>query len=202
MTDLRKAAEMAMKILDEIGKANNAQVAPVYSGLAWSAADDLRQALAQPEQNSETYGYAKRLAEAIWEKHYKKESPHWRPLHDVLGVLTQIDNMTCGLEKAQPEQKPVAWIGNADFVKGQFVEGRVRRVWWECNTGVGQPLYTAPPKREWVGLTEEEVDAIRKEIFEKYKKALFVTRDVTSENDYSAFNFYRAIEEKLRIKND
>lgn len=58
------------------------------------------------------------------------------------------------------------------------------------------------PKREWVGLTEEEVDAIRKEIFEKYKKALFVTRDVTSENDYSAFNFYRAIEEKLRIKND
>ena len=57
-------------------------------------------------------------------------------------------------------------------------------------------------KREWVWLTEEEVDAIRKEIFEKYKKALFVTRDVTSENDYSAFNFYRAIEEKLRIKND
>lgn len=60
--------------------------------------------LAQPEQNSEAYGYAKRLAEAIWEKHYKKESPHWRPFHDVLGVLTQIDNMTCGLEKAQPEQ--------------------------------------------------------------------------------------------------
>jgi hypothetical protein len=57
---------------------------------------------------------------------------------------------------AQPEQEPVAWIGNADFVKGQFVEGRVRRIWWECNTGVGQPLYTAPPKREWVGLTDEE----------------------------------------------
>lgn len=57
---------------------------------------------------------------------------------------------------AQPEQEPVAWIGNADFVKGQFVEGRVRRVWWECNTGVGQPLYTSPTKRKWVGLTSED----------------------------------------------
>ena len=53
--------------------------------------------------------------------------------------------------------KPVAWIGNADFVTGQFVEGRVRRVWWECNTGVGQPLYFAPPRKPWVGLTDEEI---------------------------------------------
>lgn len=59
------------------------------------------------------------------------------------------------MEKA--EQEPVAWIGNADFVKGQFVEGRVRRVWWECNTGVGQPLYTEPPRKKWVGLTEGEL---------------------------------------------
>jgi len=36
---------------------------------------------------------------------------------------------------AQPEQEPVAWI-------------------FESN-------YTAPPKREWVGLTEEEVEAWR-----------------------------------------
>jgi hypothetical protein len=59
-------------------------------------------------------------------------------------------------ELAKPEQEPVAWIGDADYVKGQFVEGRVRRVWWECNTGVGQPLYTAPPRKEWVGLTNED----------------------------------------------
>jgi hypothetical protein len=55
------------------------------------------------------------------------------------------------------EQEPVAWVSDADFVEGQFVEGRARRVWWECNTGVGQPLYTAPPKREWVGLTDEDI---------------------------------------------
>ena len=49
---------------------------------------------AQPEQDDDAYEYAKRLAECIWEKYYKEESPHWRPCHDVLGVLTQIDNMT------------------------------------------------------------------------------------------------------------
>lgn len=57
-------------------------------------------------------------------------------------------------------------------------------------------------KREWIGLSEDEVNEIRADVFKKYKKALLTTRDVTKENDYSAFNFYRAIEEKLRSKND
>jgi hypothetical protein len=59
--------------------------------------------------------------------------------------------------RCMPEQEPVAWVSDVDFVEGQFVEGRARRVWWECNTGVGQPLYTALPKREWVSLTDDEV---------------------------------------------
>jgi len=70
------------------------------------------------------------------------------------------DNDLTAIEQAlaQPaqEQEPVAWVGDARFAKGQFVEGRERRVWWECNTGVGQPLYTAPPQRPWVGLTDED----------------------------------------------
>ena len=114
--------------------------------LSHRAVEHLQQALAQPEQDDEAYGYAKYLAECIWEKHYKEESPHWRPFDNTLGVLTQIDNMTCGLEKAQPEQKPVAPI--------LLIENR------------GTPeerviqLYTAPPNREWVGLTEKERDKI------------------------------------------
>ena len=84
------------------------------------------------------------------------------------------------------EQEPVAWVSDADFVEGQFVEGRARRVWWECNTGVGQPLYTALPKREWVGLTDEEIDYIWG----------------ISPGDYEdKFAFPRAIEAKLREKN-
>jgi hypothetical protein len=42
-------------------------------------------------------GYATTLACALWEKHYKAEAPDWKPQPDLLGLLTQIDNMTAGL---------------------------------------------------------------------------------------------------------
>jgi hypothetical protein len=58
-------------------------------------ATDLRERLEQPEPDA--YGYAKRLAQAIWQKHYKATAPQWKPLDDLMGVLTQIDNMTAGL---------------------------------------------------------------------------------------------------------
>jgi len=58
-------------------------------------------------------------------------------------------------ERLKGEQEPVAWVSESESTK-QFVEGRPRRVWWECNTGVGQPFYTAPPRKPWVGLTDEQ----------------------------------------------
>ena len=105
-------------------------------------------ALAQPEQDS-TYTYASSLATAIWQKHYMKESPKWKPLDTTEGVLTQIDNMTCGLIKekpAQPEQEPV--------------QARTVHITWNADgirTVNGVPDYTTPPQRTWVGLTDEEV---------------------------------------------
>lgn len=41
--------------------------------------------------------YATRLATSIWETHYREISPDWKPLTDLAGVLTQIDNMISGL---------------------------------------------------------------------------------------------------------
>lgn len=41
--------------------------------------------------------YATRLAVQLWEKHYKSDSPNWKPEPDLLGVLMQIDNMTAGM---------------------------------------------------------------------------------------------------------
>ena len=65
--------------------------------------------MAQPD----AYGYASRLATHIWQKHYIKDAPQWKPLDKLMGVLTQIDNMTAGLTRlAQPEQKPVTYSGN------------------------------------------------------------------------------------------
>jgi len=42
-----------------------------------------------------------------------------------------------------PAQQPVAWVAE-DVLDKQFVEGRPRRVWYECNEGVGFKIYTRP----------------------------------------------------------
>ena len=83
----------------------------------------------------------------------------------------------------QPEHEPVAWM-QADqpelYVKECKDEMR----------GYTIPLYAAPPRREWVGLTDKEVSRI--------------------ENKYTAYRqipegsvreFARAIEAKLKDKN-
>ena len=44
----------------------------------------------------ESYQYALRLADALRKKHYP-DNTDWRPLGDLLGLLTQIDNMVADL---------------------------------------------------------------------------------------------------------
>jgi hypothetical protein len=95
MTDLRKAAEMALEALHNIDQSNNDD-----------AIEALRQALAQPEQ--EPVAWADKMGAVI---------PHSHKLF-------------------QP-----------DLLKDYT-----------------RPLYTAPPKREWVGLTVEEA----RKFYEKY----------------------------------
>ena len=56
---------------------------------------------------------------------------------------------------AQPEQEPVAWVSE-DVCKGQYIDGRPRKIWWECEKGVGTAFYTTPPQRTWVGLTDKD----------------------------------------------
>ena len=46
----------------------------------------------------EARGYAERLARSLQEKHYP-DGPKWEPLPDLLGLLTQIDNMTSALTR-------------------------------------------------------------------------------------------------------
>jgi hypothetical protein len=50
--------------------------------------------------------YATSLAIAIWCKHYKEQSPDWKPLPDLMGVLTQIDNMIAGIGSASTSEGP------------------------------------------------------------------------------------------------
>ena len=166
MTDLRKAAEVALETLVKQHEwmVRNDGMFQIPSRKAIEA---LRQALAQPE--SDCYGYASRLATYIWEKHYKEDSPEWKPFNNLEGVLTQIDNMVCGLVKAQPEQEPDTVMAKYEFqtyaaykTDGEMKIGVVpEHTAWVTAGKHTVPLYTAPPKREWVGLTDEEVESWR-----------------------------------------
>jgi hypothetical protein len=52
-------------------------------------------------------------------------------------------------------QEPIAWVAE-DVCEGQYIDGRPRKIWWECEKGVGTAFYTHPSQRTWVGLTGEE----------------------------------------------
>jgi hypothetical protein len=108
MTDLRKAAEMALEALESFcGRG--------YSALALSKRCDaaikaLRQALAEPANSTTAFVEPK--------------------------------------ASSQTEQEPVAWViedGEVDYYVD--VVAKIKP---------GTPLYTAPPKREWVGYTNED----------------------------------------------
>ena len=44
--------------------------------------------------------YAQRLAVAIWSRNYREVSPQWEVCEDLMGVLSQIDNMVSGMSAA------------------------------------------------------------------------------------------------------
>ena len=75
----------------------------------------------------------------------------------------------------QPEQEPVAWM----YVNR---DGECEQI--EYGKAIDDPsvtlLYTAPPKREFVGLTDEEIDTVL---------------------GLGVFNAIRAVETKLKEKN-
>jgi hypothetical protein len=115
------------------------------------------------KQEPDAYGYARRLAEAIWQKHYKAVAPQWKPLDDLMGVLTQIDNMTSGLIARQDKQEPVAWVRWDD--EENYYDVRRTPPTQEnidylakWNRPAWVPAYPHPPQRQ--PLTEEEIAVI------------------------------------------
>jgi hypothetical protein len=80
---------------------------------------------------------------------------------------------------AQQEQEPVAWqwLNTAHFRK---------KLPANAESGAWNPLYTAPPRREWRSLSEEEINE---------------TLDNNLEGGTSLFDICRAIEAALKEKN-
>ena len=90
---------------------------------------------------------------------------------------------------AQPEQEPVAYIN----IEQRKLEWAYKYMSWDTPTVVNLPkipLYTIPPQRTWVGLTDEDITELHYEI----KVRLMGT--------YKTEDIYRAIEAKLKEKNN
>jgi hypothetical protein len=83
---------------------------------------------------------------------------------------------------AQPAQEPVCWV----MPDGKTVDKWGRQFY---GSTVGEPLYTTPQQRPWVGLTDEEIDAIDEANWEEDHKA------------WGIREFARAIEAKFKEKN-
>ena len=86
----------------------------------------------------------------------------------------------------QPEQEPVAWMSDSPTKgNGKQLHWTKAEAWrWSSNI---TPIYTAPPKREWVGLTSEEITKLKHLMDHK--------------SQWSYIEFADAIEAKLKEKN-
>ena len=140
--------------------------------------DTIKEALAQPEQETQAYREAAQLAKWLFKKHYAQEEHYasgrvvWGLCDTTAGVISQIDNMVCKLVlPKEPEQEPVAWqaevliqgvwspVGNPQRDKSRAERlAAIPSIPKECQRVI--ELYTTPPQRTWIDLTEDEVTEI------------------------------------------
>jgi len=94
---------------------------------------------------------------------------------------------------AKLEQEPVAWRtfdGEGSYDYRSYENNEDYGYWWEerhpNHKGWVEPLYTAPPQRTWVGLTDDEYIHITDSVFH---------------TGQGLVAYYKAIEAKLKEKN-
>jgi len=93
------------------------------------------------------------------------------------GLVSRKQAIAALRQALETEQEPVAWISEGGDVSRS--KRYMDEMGFKCN-----PLYTAPPKKEWVGLTDAEI------------------HDMNGyEEDRRMYRFARAIEAKLKDKN-
>jgi len=86
----------------------------------------------------------------------------------------------------EQEQVPVAWMHTTGTGHVYFRKKPQDKVFSP------QPVYTVPPKREWVGLTDEEIHDL-----------IYLSQKIDASNSpwFDCFGFYRAVEQALKEKN-
>ena len=97
--------------------------------------------------------------------------------------------VACSSNNYPPKQQaePVAWTTMPEAEDWCFVSGnkdptgKLEGKWF--------PLYTTPPQRQWVGLTDEEIRAVNAQVSR------------IPPIDYTTFTYARAVETKLKERN-
>lgn len=134
MTDLRKAAEMALDALEFLSKNELPKKGAAKAELDEVVIPTLRQALAHEE------------------KPLVKSYCGGKPNYCTTEVTPDVDAINISAERvdetAKGEQEPVAWMWKDGSLTSDPDEA----------DGTWTKLYTASPKREWVGLTDEEIE--------------------------------------------
>jgi hypothetical protein len=105
------------------------------------------------------------------------------PLH--VREITKVGNAIKAIKEAlaQPDQEPVAWMREDEDCTDCIV--------WEQTEEHTIPLYTTPPKREWVGLTDAEIKS----------EAKYFCNGWYLENPERLVLLVKTIQAKLREKN-
>ena len=75
--------------MDVAEEADEDKCAPVFDAISALLSRN-------PVQNDDALRYATNLARALWRDHYASTAPQWEPMSDLMGVLSQIDNMITG----------------------------------------------------------------------------------------------------------
>ena len=131
------------------------------------------------------------LGKRYWQQANSDFTSQWRKSDVTLASFNQLveDTIRDALaEQPAQQQEPVAWISDSPTKgNGKQLHWTKAEAWrWSSNI---TPLYTAPPKREWVGLNNVEVGRLT--VFDGlHHVETLVLAD-----------FIRAIEAKLREKN-
>ena len=134
----------------------------------------IKKALAQPEQEQE---HAEQMSRLGWQCFNC-------PVCGSEGAMGYAEGFNDGC-KPKPEQEPVAFIN----VEKRSLEW-VKPISWHTPTTVNLPnipLYTTPPQRTWVGLTDEE--------------RMDILLNLNWEKKLSHMDTALAIEAKLKEKN-
>jgi hypothetical protein len=100
---------------------------------------------------------------------------------------------------AQEEQEPVAWVDEASIAwLAEHPRGIITtRLVLQKSPERQMPLYTAPPRREWQRLTDEEIG----DVFQAARNAKLGSANDNSRHRLSVVEIARAIEAALKEKN-